>query len=82
MNSNRTSAISNATNDEAIGFFWDGHDFTEFDDSNAPDVEFELTEAQQTRKAKLLAALSKVALFYGVFAVAGPRPATAWLGCR
>ena len=26
-----------------MGAFWDEHDFTEFDDPDAPDVEFEIT---------------------------------------
>ena len=34
------SFISKTDDPEKIGEFWDKHDFTEFDDPNAPDVEF------------------------------------------
>ena len=37
------SSISKASTLEEIGDFWDEHDFTEFDDPDAPDVEFEIT---------------------------------------
>jgi hypothetical protein len=30
---------------ERMGEFWDKHDFTEFDDPNAPDVGFDVTVA-------------------------------------
>ena len=30
---------------ERMGEFWDKHDFTEFDDPNAPDVKFDVTVA-------------------------------------
>lgn len=43
MDANKLSSISQASTDEKIGEFWDRHDFTEFDDPNAPDVEFEIT---------------------------------------
>ena len=43
MDVNKASTLSKATTDEAIGAFWDEHDFTESDDPNAPDVKFEFT---------------------------------------
>jgi hypothetical protein len=36
------SGISHADTYEAIGEFWDVHDFTDYDDPAAPDVEFEI----------------------------------------
>jgi len=43
MDANRLSSISKADSLEKMGEFWDTHDFTEFDDPNAPDVEFTIT---------------------------------------
>ena len=39
------SSISKSASPEKMGEFWDKHDFTEFDDPNAPDVEFHVTAA-------------------------------------
>lgn len=39
------SSISKAGRLEKMGEFWDEHDFTEFDDPNAPDMEFHVTIA-------------------------------------
>lgn len=39
------SSVSKATAPEKMGEFWDKHDFTEFDDPNAPDAEFQVTVA-------------------------------------
>lgn len=39
------SSISKSDSLEKMGEFWDKHDFTEFDDRNAPDVEFNVTVA-------------------------------------
>jgi hypothetical protein len=39
------SSISKTDSLEKMGEFWDKHDFTEFDDPNAPDVEFHVTVA-------------------------------------
>jgi len=39
------SSISKVDNLEKMGEFWDKHDFTEFDDVNAPDIEFKVTVA-------------------------------------
>ena len=43
MDENRLSSISKADSLEKMGEFWDTHDFTDFDDPNAPDVEFTIT---------------------------------------
>ncbi len=39
------SYISKSASPEKMGEFWDKHDFTEFDDPNAPDVEFHVSVA-------------------------------------
>lgn len=43
MDENRRSTISQAESDEQIGEFWDTHNFTDFDDPNAPDIEMTFT---------------------------------------
>ena len=43
MGKNNLSSISKADTYEKIGEFWDSHDFTEYDDRNASDVEFEIS---------------------------------------
>lgn len=40
---NNTSSISKANSYEAMGEFWDNHDFTEYDDPKNPDVNFNIT---------------------------------------
>jgi len=42
MAKSKLSSISKADTLERIGEFWDTHDFTEFD-TDAPDVEFEIS---------------------------------------
>lgn len=39
------SSVSKTNSLEKMGEFWDKHDFTEFDDPNASDVEFRVTVA-------------------------------------
>jgi len=39
------SSISKTDSLEKRGEFWDRHDFTGYDDSNAPDIEFDVTIA-------------------------------------
>jgi len=65
MNANRLSSLSQADTDEKIGQFWDAHDFTDFDDPAAPDVEFEIAFAVPI-EAELFAALEKYAHQRGV----------------
>jgi hypothetical protein len=43
MEENKLSSISNADTLEKMGEFWDTHDFTDYDDPDAPDVEFEVS---------------------------------------
>jgi hypothetical protein len=43
MAENKLSSISKADSLEKMGKFWDTHDFTDFDDTAAPDVEFEVS---------------------------------------
>ena len=38
--SEQLSAVSRANTLQTMGEFWDTHDFAEFDDPSAPDVEF------------------------------------------
>ncbi|MCP3963541.1 MAG: hypothetical protein GY719_37370 [bacterium] len=40
MGENRLSSVSRADSLEKMGEFWDQHDFTDFDDATASDVEF------------------------------------------
>ena len=42
MDANKVSSISKADTIEAIGDFWDTHDFTDFD-GDGPDVEFRVS---------------------------------------
>jgi hypothetical protein len=42
MATRAASSISHADTYEAIGEFWDAHDFTDYDDPAAPDVGFEI----------------------------------------
>lgn len=59
------SALSQADSYEAIGEFWDTHDFTEFDDPQRPDVAFEIDDGVRI-EAGLLSALEKEAAARGV----------------
>jgi hypothetical protein len=43
MEKNNLSSISEADTYEKIGEFWDSHDFTEYDDENMPDANFEIS---------------------------------------
>jgi len=42
MEENKLSSVSRAGSLEKIGEFWDTHDFTEFDNPEAADVEFKI----------------------------------------
>ncbi len=64
MDESKLSSISRADTDEKIGEFWDTHDFTEFD-TDAPDVEFEITCAVPI-EVELFNALEKQAHQRGV----------------
>ncbi len=43
MAENKLSSVSKADTLEKMGEFWDTHDFTDFDDPNTPDVEFDIS---------------------------------------
>ncbi|MCI0438385.1 MAG: BrnA antitoxin family protein [Chloroflexi bacterium] len=64
MDENRLSSISKSKTDEAIGEFWDTHDFTDFD-TDAPDIEFEVTCAVPI-EVELFNAIEKEAHKHGV----------------
>jgi hypothetical protein len=42
MGGNKASSISQVDTLEKMGEFWDSHDFTDFDNLAAPDVEFHI----------------------------------------
>ncbi len=58
MDANKLSNISIADTDEKVGGFLDSHDFTEFDNPDAPDIEFEITRAVII-EAELFTAIEK-----------------------
>jgi hypothetical protein len=43
MGKNILSSISKADSLEKMGEFWDTHDFTDYDNPDAPDVKFDVT---------------------------------------
>jgi hypothetical protein len=65
MDVNRVSHISQADTDEKIGEFWDTHDFTDFDNPEMPDVQFEIACAVPI-EAELFAAIERQAHRRGV----------------
>lgn len=66
MDANRSS-ISKADSLEKMGEFWDKHDFTEFDDPSAPDVEFHVTVAISV-EPDLLSEIEELAHLRGISA--------------
>jgi len=42
MGESKLSSVSRAGSVEKTGEFWDSHDFTDFDDPAAPDVDFKV----------------------------------------
>ena len=42
MGIKKVSSISQADTLEKMGEFWDSHDFTDFDNPETPDVEFQI----------------------------------------
>ncbi len=65
MDENKLSSISKADSLEKMGEFWDTHDFTKFDDLNAPDVEFNISCAVPI-ELDLLSSVEKQAQRRGV----------------
>lgn len=64
MEESKLSSISQADTLEKMGEFWDTHDFTDFD-SDAPDVEFEIT-GNVPIEVDLLSSLERQAHLRGV----------------
>jgi hypothetical protein len=65
MGVNRVSSISQADTLEKMGEFWDTHDFTDFDNPEAPDVACQLSCAIPI-EVDLLSALEQYARLHGV----------------
>ncbi len=65
MGKNKLSGISKADTIEKMGEFWDTHDFTDFDNPDAPDVEFKISCAVPI-ELDLLTLLEKQARLRGV----------------
>jgi hypothetical protein len=65
MGKNKLSGISKADTLEKMGEFWDIHDFTDFDNPDAPDVEFKISCAVPI-ELDLLTLLEKQARLRGV----------------
>jgi hypothetical protein len=67
MGESKLSSVSRADSLEKIGEFWDQHDFTDFDDAAAPDVELTV-RCGIPLEADLLARLEQQAARRGVSA--------------
>ena len=65
MGKNKLSSISKADTIEKMGEFWDTHDFTDFDNPDAPDVDFHVRCAVPI-ELDLLKLLEKQARLRGV----------------
>jgi hypothetical protein len=65
MDENKFSSISQADTLEKMGEFWDTHDFTDFDNPDAPDVEFTVSCAVPV-ELELLSSMEKQARRRGV----------------
>ena len=65
MGENRLSSISKADTLEKMGEFWDTHDFTDFDNPDAPDIELKITRAVPI-ELDLLSSVEKQARLRGV----------------
>lgn len=65
MSGNKLRSVSQADTLEKMGEFWDTHDFTDFDNPAAPDVDFKVTCAVPI-ELDLLAVVEKQARLRGV----------------
>jgi hypothetical protein len=65
MDANRVSSVSQVDTLEKMGEFWDAHNFIDFDNPEAPDVEFQITCAVLI-EVDLLSALEQHARLHGV----------------
>lgn len=60
-----SSSISKADSYEAIGEFWDEHDFTDFDNEQNPDVDFNISRVVPI-DMRLFSSIEKEAKLRGV----------------
>ena len=65
MEENKLSSISKTDSLEKMGEFWDTHDFTDFDDSKAKDIKFDVSCAVPIEE-ELLSSVEKQARLRGV----------------
>ena len=65
MGVNKVSSISQVDTLEKMGEFWDSHDFTDFDNPETPDVEFQIACAVPI-EVELLSAVEQQARLRGV----------------
>jgi hypothetical protein len=65
MEKNKLSSISKADTLEKMGEFWDTHDFTDFDNPDAPDVKFNVSCAVPIEE-ELYSSVEKQAKLRGV----------------
>ena len=65
MGVNKVSSISQTDTLEKMGEFWDSHDFTDFDNLETPDVEFQIACAVPI-ELDLLSAVEQQARLRGV----------------
>ncbi len=65
MAEHKLSSISKAETFEKMGEFWDTHDFTDFDNPDAPDVEFEVSCAVPI-ELELFSSVEKQAKLRGI----------------
>jgi len=65
MDVSKISSVSQADSLEKMGEFWDSHDFTDFDNPETPDVEFQIACAVPI-ELELLSAVEQQARLRGV----------------
>lgn len=65
MDANKVSSVSQADTLEKMGEFWDSHDFTDFDNLETPDAEFQIACAVPI-ESDLLSAVEQQARLRGV----------------
>ncbi len=65
MAENKLSSISKADTLEKMGAFWDTHDFTDFDNPDVPDLEFDVSCAVPI-ELELFSSVEKQAKLRGI----------------
>lgn len=65
MDANKKSSVSKANSIDKMGAFWDAHDFTDFDDANALDADFQIACAVPV-EPELLSSVEEQARLRGV----------------